>query len=683
MPPQEANFVLREPTMPPRRQSVSAPSSPVATIPCAGDLAFYHSPQPLPRQLHRAKKVYESPLVDHVSNRSMQQRLQTHEARWKYMSTLAGKHKQDAGTLFINPLRVSTPSALQAGMMKQAALRVTTLHLPILSSDQLEDDDSITKLPAWLDAVVATFPNLRHLHLQQTRPSELDSSKDGPADDDRKDPSNKYSAMASSLRPEKEGSPFLSSDKGKADEIKAVHRLYVLYRIVGLETLDDQPFSEQEREFASFRNRQQRSSNTSSSDVDKDWAEQADAKMTANSVSKAAETLCLMDNGDDDNDDEENEDPRHCSPLPLPKRLGSDLEVEVDVFGRPQCTPGRIVSNRRSSSGEDHVIRSPPRLTDEDRWEYESVESSAACEWTAACGAISLPYFRKLPTVSNRERAKSKFQLKLKRRSHSAEASTRLSQYTYDAFPEEVSESVEASPRLGHHHDSQGGSAPCIVMLSSQYMHARDSATQRQPSQSSSPRSTSSQGSSCAFNQRLSASQSLSSPFPLQFRSRASTTVGEDDSRLAQDVASTEAKQELKILTEFAEISDHASCRVPPPPRDTAMETIEVPIALTRTQSSPSKLPSIRSRLTPSHLLAKSKLPPPCPGPRRTIQNSTSMATPRISSAFNDSSRKERKRGKNWREKMSARSTSIMDDDDENSNASSDEDQIVIEPKLI
>jgi hypothetical protein len=645
--------------VPSRRQSVSAPSSPVANIPCGGgDRAFYHSPQPLPRQLHRAKKVYESPLIDHVSNRSMQQRLQTYEARWKYMSTLAGNHKQDASTLFINPQRVSTPSALQAGMMKQAALRVSTLHLPILSSDQLEDDDSITKLPAWLDAVVATFPNLRHLYLQQTqtRPSKVDSSMDGPAEVDSKDRSDKYSALASSLKPQKEGSPLIStgSDKRKTYEIKAVHRLYVLYRIVGLETLDGQPFSEREREFARFRKRQQRSSNTSS-DCDKDWAEQADAKMTANSVPKATEeTFSLLDNGDEDNDDEENEDPRHCSPLPLPKRLGSDLDIEVDVFGRPQCTPGRVVSNRRyrSSPGADHVIRSPPRLTDEDRWEFESVESSAACEWTAACGAISLPYFRKLPSVSNRARAKSKFQLKYKRRSHSAEATTRLSQYTYDTFPEVVAESVEAIPRLGNYRDSQGGSAPCVVMISSQYMHARDSATQKQPSQSSSPRSTSSsQGSSCPFNQRVTASQSLSSPFPLQFRSRANTIASEDDSRPAQDFASTDAKQELKILTDCPEISDHASCRVPPPPIDTAMETIEVPIALARTQSSPSKLPSIRSRLTPPHLLTKSKLPPPCPGPRRTIQSSTSMATPRISSAFNVSSRKERKRGKNWREK--------------------------------
>jgi hypothetical protein len=110
------------------------------------------------------------------------------------------------------------------------------------------------------------------------------------------------------------------------------------------------------------------------------------------------------------------------------------------------------------------------------------------------------------------------------------------------------------------------------------------------------------------------------------------------------------------------------------------METIEIPIPLTRTQSSPSRLLSNVGNSTQLKASAtKGELPPPCPTGRRNAgtifrSNSINRTTQR---------KLQQKRGSRWRDKMSARSTSIMDDEDddenirENSDLSSEEESVI------
>jgi hypothetical protein len=90
------------------------------------------------------------------------------------------------------------------------------------------------------------------------------------------------------------------------------------------------------------------------------------------------------------------------------------------------------------------------------------------------------------------------------------------------------------------------------------------------------------------------------------------------------------------------------------------METIEAPVGLTRTQSSPSKLCRSKSNPGLSVSTARSNLPPPCPRSER--RNVPLTPTSRNRKARSRSS----KRGlAKWREQLHARSTSIIDNEEE------------------
>jgi len=81
--------------------------------------------------------------------------LQEHEERWKYLSEQAGSHRQESHVLRVN--RNMTPKALQHGTPRQAAARITELHLWIQGDT----------LPEWLDVVGQTFFHLEHLYLNK------------------------------------------------------------------------------------------------------------------------------------------------------------------------------------------------------------------------------------------------------------------------------------------------------------------------------------------------------------------------------------------------------------------------------------------------------------------------------------------------------------------------------------
>lgn len=825
-----------------RGQSLSAPSSPIqrqddddsrGTVVAR---AIYHSPQPVARkqsqqqQRHAKKLVYDSPrihesYVDYHShatkrhnnnpNTSTSTRLgqlpppphllQDPDVRWRYMSDLAGRHQQDAGTFCIPPQRVATPRALTAGMTKHAAGRVTTLHLPLFHGEEeeitadprtlpnqgptnskdddhnnMDDEDSLARLPAWLDAIATTFPNIRHLHLTKQKPQQtqqknanntppnllqqrrasnesrdprgvVSRTRSSTCEVDDGDETDKYAVAAandysySASGPQREPSQVgassapkksaVSEAAAKRVEINAVRRLYVLYRLQQLESLDGIPFSAQEHELASFRRRnQQRSSSVrgTGNDPDEGWSEQARAKVNANSVPKSERVNCLVDTLED----EENDDPAVL--VDVRQQFGAtseDSNVEVDSDGKPysfssvgQKTAPTISRSWRSQHQQqqqqqrcldtvgDRVIRSPPnlkhhnchhhsnynRVDDDDHWEYVSVESSnAACEWAAACGAISLPYFRrsKLRSANSRDQAKSKFQLNYKRR----DDDVRKNDAAFPTIPGRQSLRIKSIDNVET--DSNGGQSLLdpLEQFETEFESTIKSSPERvtskvpsnqspimfwldensnQPMPPNKPESPCSTSSSRSFevslNQRVAASQSLSSPFPLQFRVRAKMSASEHASPTRKP---DNVNMGLKVMTDFSDNAEQLDYQRPPPSpqnqRDTTtMETIEIPISLSRTQSSPSKLPSMGKKLAPPPIVTRGALPPQCPGRRRNDLHPGSTI-PRCNSTTKASMRKDRTK---WRQTMTARSTSIVDDydDDHDSITSSDEESIVI-----
>lgn len=672
-----------------RRHTVSAPSSPVASNNSRGSKAHYHSPQPAARSRahyhtsqppairYRNKKlVYESPRLDTpdalLFPASHSALLRNHEARWRYMSALAGHHRQDATVFRVNTQRVATPVALQAGMMKQSALRVTSLHLPVLSDEFEPEKDVVAELAAWLDAIVMTFPNLQHLFLQQNGgAASLRGSSVVDVPDTVSSPceTDKYAVADTIATPA--STTLINTDE------TAVRRLYIIYRIPRLETLDGTTVTEQERRLARPSKRRSGLQEQQSAACQPDGERDGNLKdnSSANISKKVDGIVCLLDDLEDDEEEEdmENDDPAEFPSPRKSRRTVSDAAVEIDVNGLPIFAPERPAAprHRRSRTSEDHVVRSPPRLLDGDRWEFASVESSAAaCEWAAACGGLSLPYFRKTTmtaAAANREQTKSKFHLKLKRLDKSSNHASRkvpakkLTEYTSDDFiPSRIRSHADeyAQSKSSTLHDS---SVPPTDSVGKQQMAGADMA---EPRKSDSPTSTSTHGSLSSANQdrlpRVPAAHSLTSPFPMQFRIRAAVSP--------QAVPSREdgEKQDLKIATNFL-AGDGSPGQGPPPPRPihvAMMETIEV----SRTRSSPTKFPSFRSRLNPPPILTKSDLPPPCPGARRkTIPagGAAACTIPRSNTTAKALTKRSKRRGTLWRDKLSARSFSVMDGDDD------------------
>jgi hypothetical protein len=540
------------------------------------------------------------------------------------------------------------------------------------------------------------------------------------------------------------------------NDIVALRRLFVVHRIPTLQSLDGVPVTAQELNLARPRCRpelqvQQRSEAEG-------WVEQAEAKVTANVVKKgnvAATVVCLLDDDEEDEEDEENDDPALLSTPRRPRRAVSESAVEIDVNGLPMTSPERPVTprHRRSLTCDDCVIRSPPRFTDDDdplchnhHWEYASVESSAACEWTAACGALSLSYFRKptLPLTTDRARTKSTFQRKAKRKKndknrHVAKSAAavaipdeHLTEYTFD-LPSALSSRCYMDPLIqidGHREKIRSASPqkrldiPPTLFVPQKHTAPtpRISAVEDRieatlppavpaPAPPPAPKcdspthsSTSTQNAVAAANRpRVPAALSLTSPFPMQFRIRARATTTTISTVVAVASHATPAQtaaaadddddddyddetQELRIMTDFPSSGDYHQSL--PTPREAVMDTIEIPITLARSRSSPSKLPSLRGRLTPPPILTKGELPPPCPGRRRKMvphaasavatTTSTTRTIPHCNSTTKVSSRKSTCGANQWHEKLSARSMSIMDDDDDDDYGflSSDDDSL-------
>ena len=163
--------------------------------------------------------------------------LQTPETRWQHISEQAGSHRQDGSLMVVN--RNLAPQALKSGVTLQVGRRVRRLNLWLNHTEDI--------LPEWLDVIATTFPNLEHLTL----------TEDVYPDDEN--------AVSSRMR-----------------------RLYVLYRLPNLNSIDDMRVTVKERSLArpgdANGNRVQR----------KEWVKDS-----------------LLDNADEDDDvigDDENDD---------------------------------------------------------------------------------------------------------------------------------------------------------------------------------------------------------------------------------------------------------------------------------------------------------------------------------------------------------------------------------------
>jgi hypothetical protein len=136
--------------------------------------------------------------------------LQSYEDRWTYMSQLAGDHKQDGAVLNLSKRHLTSPEVLRWGVPTQTAARIQELHLSLHDTEDL--------LPEWLDALASMFFQLEHLYILE---------------------GGGY---------QREAGPTCSSPR--SSEMLRMRRLYILYRLPGLKSIDGKAVTELERSLA-------------------------------------------------------------------------------------------------------------------------------------------------------------------------------------------------------------------------------------------------------------------------------------------------------------------------------------------------------------------------------------------------------------------------------------------------
>lgn len=588
----------------------------------------------------------------------------THETRWKYLQRVAGDHQQEVSCLNLSRHGAHlTPAALRMGTPAAVAQRVTELHLHILQNDypsassyaeEQGEDDSVAELPIWLDAIAETFPALRHLTLQPDHPKQqpqqggsteefIELQSDSIQSHHFTTNIDKYATASDETTAPADS----NNNNGLLLDAFLVRRLYVLYRLPHLESLDGIPVSAAERRLAHPRDRGQ---------------ERQQQQQQASS--------CLLD------DEEEDEEHLQQSPKQQRKRdesaLAENAPVEVDVNGQPLAGSPRNGAAALQSNNNNNNSCLPLCPYDLDRVEYESVESTQVCEWGAACGALSLPYFRNnnnnKTRMLDREKAKTRFHLKLCRppqgsNTHAATVPAPTPIHHSNMVPRKSYTSRPTDPVM--HVEDMNDHGEMIF-------EARPQRQRSGVSLPSSPRgralattlrsldytlsSSNSQSLSSPHRQQFPPpSQSLTSPFPMQFRVRVQDTMARN----------------LTVSTDLEVLEEPSS--PPQAPRDincASREAIEYStVSLARVHSSPSKLSStclIGGGQRGDH-------PPPFPESEYRVTNATGSPTAsrigllmrNCNSTTKVTQSKRRGRSTRWRIKLKARTASIMDDDEE------------------
>lgn len=192
----------------------------------------------------KGKSKHELELISRLND------LMVHSQRWKFQSELAGRHAVPIHVLDLSR-RIVSKEILRCGVLPHHALAITdlTFHEEILSK---------TNLPSLLDIIVELFPNIEHLNFTSEH-STTDSNDVVEAKDDddgivysADDPETMISMVSgetfiTNLDPPK----ITASAKHKKDEEEFMRRLYILYRIPTLKSINRIPVREDEYQLSS------------------------------------------------------------------------------------------------------------------------------------------------------------------------------------------------------------------------------------------------------------------------------------------------------------------------------------------------------------------------------------------------------------------------------------------------
>jgi len=190
------------------------------------------------------------------------------------MSEQAGSHRQESHILRVCRQRM-TPVALRSGTPAQIAARIKELHLSPPPGDcgntnqgQHRQPYQDTSLPEWLDAISVTFFNLEHLYLgesdnpsrhggQNSRnnvysvsPNEDENSNNNNETETRERGQSRLGQFYSDSKRVNDNHDKKHKNAIKKRKARRLRRLYVMYRLPNLKTIDGTPVTSTERRLA-------------------------------------------------------------------------------------------------------------------------------------------------------------------------------------------------------------------------------------------------------------------------------------------------------------------------------------------------------------------------------------------------------------------------------------------------
>ncbi|GKY91684.1 hypothetical protein MPSEU_000140200 [Mayamaea pseudoterrestris] len=391
-----------------------------------------------------------------------------------------------------------------------------------------------------------------------------------------------------------------------------------------------------------------------------------------------AHTYCLLDqeiilaDDDDANDCDDDDD------LDLEMEAIREILEATKSLDDVEFTNDRITNTKQSKppveekKEDDATPGTPPRRPTKQHdveLEYVSPETNAVtCEWGVACGSLSLPtYFLSTNSMSSGTCTRLRFRPRTRaspapttgifyaaaKDAMNAKRSTTKS--IADVYEPNLNAELANDPGKDGRPEAKtrmGSSVKGISLSENVSPSSAEACTinyQQSPLEFATehPNSSHALNTSSHNSMRTPAHASLSSPFPMQFRARAKQAIFAAKYKIQGDLLSSiEPGQEIRSS----------------PIMTNSVEILREPIPLPRAASPPlgaqKKAPQVA---TPPKAAAKlpakvSSRPPP--GPRRATSTVAAKAKKKV----------KKHRGPKWREKVAARSSSILDESEDEDN---------------
>mmetsp|Transcript_14153 Transcript_14153/g.30874 ORF Transcript_14153/g.30874 Transcript_14153/m.30874 type:complete len:712 (-) Transcript_14153:59-2194(-) len=574
------------------------------------------------------------------------------QERWNAVKEQAGKHQQDGSVLILRP-HIHSPQVLKSGMPPQAASRVKELHVQVTSET----------MPAWMDAIVNTFFNLQHLHITQVKPENRENEVRQSVRKTRvgKATSN-ITSSSSNTSEEDEEEARLAAEH--SDKLK---RLYILYRLPDLISIDGMRVTSAERSLAN---------------PDDPNGQRVDKKEWVHNHERRADLRISLPEGEESVEVDVLIGTPCARPSSLIAPSGSGESGKPNSFSSISAEDSRVGStNRSTATYEEEEKKEELSCHDEPTSDNTSIVTTDYCQWSATCGTLALwstppekktggenRVIRKSNTWKECRKLVSVMTSDSRTKIRGAERSMRL---IPTLEPVSAKKMYRSSSRSSKTTSTMPGTAPAATSSrrhgSSPSDHKRR--VSRVPTEAKSERKSKSSSSSLVT--KSSVSEERNQPEPKKKSSIKSLLDGSDQTTLcdstktisapfprtkpASPTHSTSAEAGVAISSlEIRTSQEDEDFLIPPPPPSSSragalMETID--FRPSPTHSANCTKPKVTA--------TANELPPPCPG-APTSAAKTKVTTPR------QRRRKKRQdRLSKWRVQQTARRTSIIDDDDE------------------